>query len=116
MPSFEYAVVLLPEAIATNRPLPNVTLDQVALAGNVLANHVDPPSIEEAATVPPEAIATNIPYVGDTAGLTVPPHAPYATPVQVEFAGNVEYVHAVPAALDAEVAVPDATATNVLLP
>ena len=116
IPSFEYAVILLPDAIATNLPLPNATLVQVALVGNVLATHVVPPSIEEAATVPPDAMATNIPYVGDTAGLVDPPHAPYATPDHVVLDGSVEYVHDVPPALDADVAVLDATAIKVPLP
>ena len=90
---------------ATNRLLPNATLLQLVLDGNVLDAHVKPPSVELAACVPPLATATNFP-------------PPYATLVQDVLAGkpppdthvwppSVEYAFAVP---------PEATATQRPLP
>ena len=67
MPSNEYAAVAPPDAIATNLPLPQVTLVHNALAGNVRAVHVIP-SVLDAASVPPDDIATYVPidpYITD---------------------------------------------------
>ena len=46
---------------ATNLLLPNATLLQFELDGNVLDAYVKPPSVELAACVPPLATATNLP-------------------------------------------------------
>ena len=90
---------------ATNLLLPNATLDQFELDGNVLELHVSPPSVELAACVPPLATATNFP-------------PPYATPVQVVDAGSPPpEIHVWPPSVEYALAVPPvATATQRPLP
>jgi hypothetical protein len=110
------AAKLLLLAIATNCPLPYVTLVHSLIvespaAGKLHAVHAAPPLLENAALFPALAIATNMLDVSlSNVGF------PYAISLQSVDAGSVTLVHVSPFELYEPIALPVCTTANLPLP